>query len=249
MHQHKQQIAYPCRLSHRYCNDKMPNQTRPISEIDVLIHHASVSSSHHYVAGERLFAPRQPAKSRRKPGSDSIGQTKRRKLDHVKIEPKLENDALSLEDQILEQLDDEARRAGLETLSVRCGGSIAYPPHHQSTPRNVLPPPPPLAEDAPATDPRPRWSFTTTPLPPHLQRQAQLRSPAAPSTISEEDISEVDELATPGREQSNAVADTSGEGAALTGSPSAKTKQTEAGGTLLSLPRRLWSSIRPGLSL
>ncbi|GHJ86130.1 hypothetical protein NliqN6_2532 [Naganishia liquefaciens] len=83
------------------------------------------------------------------------------------------------------------------------------------SPRNILPPPPPLDDQLPdeplphttsesdtleeeaagpsSSDPRPQWSFTTTPLPPHLQRQAQLRPSAAPSNVSEEDVSEVDE--------------------------------------------------------
>ncbi|KAJ9093622.1 hypothetical protein QFC20_007081 [Naganishia adeliensis] len=223
-------------------------EPRPISEIDVLLHHAIVASSDRYIRGERLFPAQQPTKTKRKPYGESIAPTKRRKLSHVKLEPKSEGEALSLEDEILEQLDDEARRAGLDPLAIRDEMPIFSSQPQVSTPRNILPPPPPLNEEPPATDPRPTWSFTTTPLPPHLQRQAQLRSPAAPSTISEEDISEVDELATPG-EKGTVTADTSGEGGALTGSPSGKLKPTDGGGTLLSLPRRLWSSIRPGLSL
>lgn len=244
--------SYTCTVLPSSChrnNNSMP-KPRPISEIDVLLHHAIVASSYidDSIRGERLFPAQPRTKTKRKQYGESVAPTKRRKLSGFKLEPPLEGEALSLEDEILEQLEDEARRAGLEPLTMRHEMPILSAQPQVSTPRNILPPPPPLNEEPSATGPRPTWSFTTTPLPPHLQRQAQLRSPAAPSTISEEDISEVDELATPG-EKGAVTADTSGEGGALTGSPSGKMKPTDGGGTLLSLPRRLWSSIRPGLSL
>lgn len=229
----------------------MSKTTRTITEIDVLIHHAKIASSKYYIAGERIFPAPQPTNTKRKPHTDSTAPTKRRRLSHAKLESKSQSQALWTEDEILEQLDEDARRDGLDPLAIRDEMTIST----AQTLSNILPPPPPLdpdriptaspiSEDPPSTDPRPRWNFTTTPLPPHLKRQVQLHSPAAPSTISEEDVSEVDELATPG-DKGSVTADTSGEA----GSPGGKLKHAEAGGTLLSLPRRLWSSIRPGLTL
>ncbi|KAI5455267.1 hypothetical protein NCC49_000083 [Naganishia albida] len=236
----------------------MPN-TRPITEIDVLIHYATVASSpNFYIPGERIFNVRQSTQTKRKPQSEGIAPTKRRKPSLVKLDPKVQSQAISLNDVLLEQLDGNARREGSDPLANQLEKPGSPAQAYLSRACNILPTPPPLSEelptvssmeeDPPSTDPRPTWSFTTTPLPPHLKRQAQLHSPAATSTISEEDISEVDELATPGKD-GTVTADTSGEGGALTGSPGGKLKHTEAGGTLLSLPRRLWSSIRPGLTL
>jgi hypothetical protein len=173
-----------------------------------------------------------------------------------------------------EREQDEARKraSSVSSQSDYRAAPVPSGSRHLDSPRNILPPPPPPIEDPiPETspepieatpeeipsgevseepsqepssiDPRPQWNYASTPLPPHLQRQAQLLPPAAPSTISEEDAMEVDELATPG----DGKADIGAEDGILTGSPAGKGRRSDPGGNLLSLPRRLWSSIRPGI--
>ena len=225
----------------------------PISEEDVLLHFASVAQ---IPRPKRTYVhppiPTQPIKRLKKKDDPSISQTSQEFASSngdlsgsVRNEPERPASSTSPKKQ-------SARRT-----SPGAGTAIS--------PRNILPPPPPLddglrdepsqqdsiepdaseetAAGASSSDPRPQWTFTTTPLPPHLHRQAQLRPSAAPSNVSEEDVSEVDELATPGDGKGTAGA---GDGA-LTGSPGRRGRLSEAGGNLLSLPRKLWSSIRPGI--
>lgn len=225
----------------------------PISEEDVLLHFASVAQIPRH---KRKYVhppiPTQRIKRPKKENDPSISQTFQ--------------EFASRNGDLSGSVRNESERPAFSTSpknkSARTTSSGAGT---AISPRNILPPPPPLDDglrDEPSrqdsigpnasgeetagpssSDPRPQWTFATTPLPPHLQRQAQLRPSAAPGNVSEEDVSEVDELATPGDGKATAGA----EDDALTGSPGRRERLSEAGGNLLSLPRRLWSSIRPGI--
>lgn len=244
-----QSLTTPLSMSEE--NEIKPIKVKPlsvISEIDVLQHFAATATFPYH---KRKFV--DPPVSRKR----------------IRI-PKQKNPYKKPQHMIdAEREQDESRKRASSVTSQPDYSAAPVPSgsRHVDSPRNILPPPPPLEEpipetteepigDAPeesgevveessqepaSTDHRPQW-IASTPLPPHLQRQAQLLPPA-PSTISEEDAMEVDELATPG----DGKADVGAEDGVLTGSPAGKGRRSEPGGNLLSLPRRLWSSIRPGI--
>lgn len=259
---------------------------RHISDADVLSHWALVASSPRYVKRRRLHAPvsasqlttawslTEQEQKPRKP-SDRHIQTKAASHRRPRI--------LSLEDEILDQLDEQARRrTAAAQLSEHghssppsLGGDTQHVTHLSQAP-NILPPPPlvpslvtpgrylrssaPVVPPAQTEDddvPRPSWSFATPAPPQHTSRQNhQSSSPQGQEDAemdtgaSEADLSEVDELATPAVGQEQLAMEGNDEEEQQTDTDKTPTKaQTDEAPRLLSLPQRLWSTLRPGISL
>ncbi|KAJ9107637.1 hypothetical protein QFC21_001097 [Naganishia friedmannii] len=271
-----------------------------ISDADVLTHWAVVASSPRYYAKRRrLRAPVSapaltsgvPAKQKSRKDMHFHGQTKAGS--HIQSEER----GLSLEDEILDQLDEQARRRTAaaqlperrHSTSPSLGGDTPRATY-QAHPSSILPPPPlehpmftpgrPLHPPSPAVPhldaeenddvPRPSWSFATPAPPPPLRRHNHRSSPAQDEAdddiepdASDADMSEVDELASSAvsreplagegdeEEQDGELEEDEqeGEGAETDWDKTPTKAQTDEAPKLLSLPQRLWSTLRPGISM
>lgn len=256
-----------------------------ISDADVLSHFALVASSPRYVKRRRLRMPIPTSENTT--WSTTERRPRKNSLHHIHASAKSlsqsNKQALSWEDEILNQLDEQARRrTAAAQLSQR--GHPASPLLGENTPRaniqpqltNVLPPPPseislltsgrgvypsspvePGIESEADDAHRPSWSFATPAPPIALSRQHHPSSSLNgqddhedETAASEADMSEVDELATPavGKEHLLPDADEEEE-QQLDGDKTPTKAHSDEVPTLLSLPQRLWSTLRPGLSL
>ncbi|KAJ9123079.1 hypothetical protein QFC22_001269 [Naganishia vaughanmartiniae] len=270
-----------------------------ISDADVLVHWALVASSPQYAnRGRPRTSTRTSILTSSKITYESLAPRKSKRCSlrqsQAKVEPPSQSEerGLSLEDQILEQLDEQARR---RTAAARLPERrhTASPSLSENTPRatypshtfNVLPPPPverPLlkpggnlhsslpagseieSENNDDDAPGPSWSFAT-PAPPQPLRRQHLPSSSVygedgdgaevETNASEADMSEVDELAsTPAVGQEDLGAETEDEeeqpmDSSMDVDKTPTKAQANEVPRLLSLPQRLWSTLRPGISV